>query len=94
MQIKEIQIHGFGVFSNSCVNGLASGLNVIYGPNEFGKTTLLEFIRRMMFGFPRKSQKVNQYHPINGSSFGGVLKCALASGQLISIVRESENKDM
>ena len=93
MQIKEIQIDGFGVFSNDRVNGLASGLNVIYGPNEFGKTTLLEFIRRMMFGFPKKSQKVNQYQPINGGSLGGVLKCVLASGQLFSIIREAENKD-
>ena len=93
MQIKEIQIDGFGVFSNDRVDGLASGLNVIYGPNEFGKTTLLEFIRRMMFGFPKKSQKVNQYQPINGGSLGGVLKCVLASGQLFSIIREAENKD-
>jgi len=93
MHIKEIQIDGFGVFSNNRVKGLASGLNVIYGPNEFGKTTLLEFIRRMMFGFPKKNQKVNQYQPIKGGNFGGVLKCALASGQLVSIIREAENKD-
>lgn len=92
MQIREIQIDGFGVFSNDRVNDLSSGLNVIYGPNEFGKTTLLEFIRRMMFGFPRKSQKVNQYQPINGGSLGGALKCVLASGQLFSIVRQAENK--
>ena len=93
MWIKEIQIDGFGIFSNNRVEGLASGLNVVYGPNEFGKTTLLEFIRRMMFGFPRKNQKVNQYQPIKGGNFGGVLKCALASGQLVSIIREVENKD-
>jgi len=93
MQIKEIHIDGFGVFSNNRVDGLISGLNVIYGPNEFGKTTLLEFIRRMIFGFPRKNQKVNQYQPIKGVNFGGTLRCALASGQFFSITREAENKD-
>ena len=93
MQIKEIQIDGFGVFSNKRVEGLASGLNVVYGPNEFGKTTLLEFIRRMIFGFPRKNHKVNQYQPIKGGNFGGVLKCSLASGQLVTIIRETESKD-
>ena len=93
MEIRGIQIDGFGVFSNKRVNDLASGLNVIYGPNEFGKTTLLEFIRRMLFGFPRKSQKVNQYQPIKGGSSGGVLKCALASGQLVDVIREAEIKD-
>ncbi|MBO62233.1 MAG: hypothetical protein CMG33_01755 [Candidatus Marinimicrobia bacterium] len=93
MEIRGIQIDGFGVFSNRRVNDLASGLNVIYGPNEFGKTTLLEFIRRMLFGFPRKSQKINQYQPIKGGSSGGVLKCALASGQLVDVIREAGNKD-
>ena len=93
MEIKEIQIDRFGIFLNKNIKGLSSGLNVIYGPNEFGKTTLLEFIRRMLFGFPRKSSKVNQYKPVNGGQAGGVLKCALASQQLISIVREEENKE-
>ncbi len=93
MQIKEIQIDGFGVFSNKQVKGLTSGLNVVYGPNEFGKTTLLEFIRRMMFGFPRKNPKVNHYQPVQGGRMGGALKCVLASGQLVSIVREAGNKD-
>jgi uncharacterized protein YhaN len=93
MEIKEIQVDRFGVFFNKNIKGLSSGLNIIYGPNEFGKTTLLEFIRRMLFGFPRKSSKVNQYKPVNGGQASGILKCVLASQQLISIVREEENKD-
>jgi len=93
MEIKEIQVDRFGIFLNKNIKGLSSGLNIIYGPNEFGKTTLLEFIRRMLFGFPRKSSKINQYKPVNGGQAGGVLKCALASQQLISIIREEENKD-
>ena len=93
MEIKEIQIDRFGFFLNKNIKGLSSGLNIIYGPNEFGKTTLLEFIRRMLFGFPRKSSKINQYKPLNGGQAGGILKCALASKQLISIIREEENKD-
>ena len=61
MEIREIQIDGFGVFSANKLKGVSSGLNIIYGPNEFGKTTLLEFIRSMLFGFPGKNQKINQY---------------------------------
>ena len=41
MQIREIHINGFGIFSNKQVTGLTSGLNVIYGENEAGKTTLI-----------------------------------------------------
>jgi len=93
MEIREIQIDGFGVFSANKLKGVSSGLNIIYGPNEFGKTTLLEFIRCMLFGFPGKNQKINQYTPVNGGSLGGVLKCTLASGQLISVDRRVDKKD-
>ncbi len=93
MEIREIQIDGFGVFSTNQLKGVSSGLNVIYGPNEFGKTTLLEFIRCMLFGFPGKNQKINQYTPVNGGGLGGLLKCTLASGQLISVDRRAGKKD-
>ena len=93
MEIREVQIDGFGVFSARKLKGLSSGLNIIYGPNEFGKTTLLEFIRCVLFGFPGKNQRVNQYTPVNGGRLGGGLQCVLASGQLISIDRQSDKKD-
>ena len=93
MEIREVQIDGFGVFSARKLKGLTSGLNIIYGPNEFGKTTLLEFIRCVLFGFPGKNQRVNQYTPVNGGCLGGGLQCVLASGQLISIDRQSDKKD-
>jgi uncharacterized protein YhaN len=93
MEIREVQIDGFGVFSARQLKGLSSGLNIIYGPNEFGKTTLLEFIRCVLFGFPGKNQRVNQYTPVNGGRLGGGLKCVLASGQLISIDRQADKKD-
>ena len=93
MEIREIQIDGFGIFSAKKLKGVSSGLNIFYGPNEFGKTTLLEFIRCMLFGFPGKNQKINQYTPVNGGGLGGVLKCVLASGQLISVDRQADKKD-
>ncbi|MCH8156448.1 MAG: AAA family ATPase [Nitrospinae bacterium] len=88
MQIREIHVDGFGIFSGTRVTGLAPGLNIIYGPNEFGKTTLLEFVRRILFGFPPKSPKVNPYLPVKGGRLGGTLKCELVSGQMISIARQ------
>ena len=36
MEIKEIQVDRFGIFLNKNIKGLSSGLNIIYGPNEFG----------------------------------------------------------
>ena len=65
MEIREIQIDGFGVFSASKLKGVSSGLNIIYGPNEFGKTTLLEFIRCMLVGFPVKTRQFESSPGVN-----------------------------
>ena len=49
MYIKSIKIYGFGKHINKDFE-LSSGLNVIYGENEAGKTTLFAFIRAMFYG--------------------------------------------
>ena len=86
MLLKSIHIDGFGIFNDKHVTGLKKGVNIIYGPNEFGKTTLLEFIRRILFGFPGK-RAPNQYPAINGGQYGGRLLCELKSGEEIEISR-------
>ena len=87
MQLREIHIDGFGIFGNTRVTGLKAGLNIVYGKNEFGKTTLLEFIRRVLFGFPTKKDKTNLYYPVNGGSMGGSLKVELQNGEGLVISR-------
>ena len=44
MLIKKINILNFGKLSDKTITP-TSGLNVIYAPNEGGKTTLLSFIK-------------------------------------------------
>jgi uncharacterized protein YhaN len=89
MQIREIYIDGFGIFRDRQAKGLSSGINVIYGPNEFGKSTLLDFIRRILFGFPsRASSSINPYPALNGGAYGGRLVCQLASGKFMTIARK------
>ncbi|MBT5348707.1 MAG: AAA family ATPase [Nitrospina sp.] len=87
MQIREIHIDGFGIFSNKRIIELAPGINIIYGKNEFGKTTLLEFIRRILFGFPTKKDKTNLYLPAKGGSLGGSLKVVLQNSEDLIISR-------
>lgn len=87
MQLREIRIHGFGAFSNAVVSGLAPGINVLHGPNEYGKTTLLEFVRRILFGFPPKTTKANQYPALNSDRYGGELVCLLRDGRTVAIGR-------
>lgn len=87
MQIREIIIDGFGILINKRISGFRPGINVIYGPNEFGKTSLLEFIRRILFGFPTKASKKNLYEPTNGAPCSGQLICELKSGEHLNIGR-------
>jgi len=87
MLIREIIIDGFGIFANTKITGLTSGVNIIYGPNEFGKTTFLNFIRRILFGFPRSSSNTNPYPALNGGAYGGKLTCDLDNGESVTIHR-------
>ncbi len=89
MQITEIHIDGFGVFANRHITGLTKGINIIFGENEFGKSTLLEFIRRILFGFPRNLAAMNPYPPLQGGGYGGRLICRLDDGRMINITRAS-----
>jgi uncharacterized protein YhaN len=93
MQIREIHIEGFGIFHDKQVTGLNAGLNVIYGENEAGKTTLIEFIRRILFEIPRKSKGFNSYPPLNGGRHGGSLKCLLASNEGVLVTRTLSDKN-
>ena len=51
MRISAFAIEHFGLWSSLTVSKLSAGINVFYGANETGKTTLLEFIRSQIYGF-------------------------------------------
>ena len=67
--IEALRIHGFGRFSGLEIE-LDRGLNLLVGPNEAGKSTLLSFIQSVLFGFERR-QSPRRYEPRNGNAFGG-----------------------
>lgn len=53
MVIKELTLNNFGKFSEKKVS-FGEGLNVIYGPNEAGKTTLYTALGAMLFGLDKQ----------------------------------------
>jgi uncharacterized protein YhaN len=75
MIIRGWHIDGFGVFRDRRTEGLGHGLTVLHGPNEAGKSTLLAFIRGVLFGFPDKRSKRKEplYPPLHGGAHGGRL---------------------
>ncbi len=80
MIIKEIQLTNFGKFNHKNVS-LEPGLNIIYGENEAGKTTIHTFIRGMLFGIEKQRGKASgrdvysKYEPWeNPSNYQGIMR--------------------
>ena len=48
MRIKNIDIDGFGVWNGLSIEELSDQATVVYGPNEAGKTTLMQFVRAVL----------------------------------------------
>ncbi len=51
MHIEQLEIERFGGLQQVSLEDLGQGVEVIHGTNEIGKTSLLEFIRAVFFGF-------------------------------------------
>lgn len=62
MKLNDIQIQQFGKLKEKKIF-LEDGINVIYGPNESGKSTLHGFIRSMFFGIPRYRGRASKTDP-------------------------------
>lgn len=74
MQIKEAKIFNFGKLQNVSFR-FSEGINVIYGENEQGKTTLHAFLKGMLFGMEKGRGRVaardlySRYEPWHAPSF-------------------------
>ena len=87
MRITGLHIDGFGRFADRGFGPLERPVTVFYGPNEAGKSTLLEFIRRILFGFPSGRNRGNEYPPLAGGRHGGRVTIATDAGEIITIDR-------
>lgn len=73
MKVKDIQIDGFGVWTGLSVDSLPDGMTLFYGPNEAGKTTLMQFLRAMLYGFT-SSRREKYLPPVYGGTPGGAMR--------------------
>ena len=62
MNIKQIRLDSFGPYENWMFKAGSSGVQLIYGANESGKTSLLEGMRSLLFGGKHK-----KYGYVSGS---------------------------
>jgi uncharacterized protein YhaN len=79
VRINALEVDGFGVWTELKLDPLSEGLTVFYGPNEAGKTTLLEFIRSVLYGFSPERRRY--LPPVHGGKPGGSLWVSGPGGQ-------------
>ena len=91
--VDKLKIYGFGRFNNQEFE-LAPGLNVVFGGNEAGKSTIHSFIEAMLFGFwkpnfPHQELEpgYEKYRPWNGTSYGGEMEYSWQQGK-VKVVRD------
>jgi len=70
MRIRKLVIYGFGQHEDVTVE-LENGINVFFGCNEAGKTTIQQFVLSILFGFPLRNQGLLRYEPKGGGRYGG-----------------------
>lgn len=93
MKIVAWHVDGFGALRDYDESGLGDGVTLIRGENEAGKSTLLGFLRAMLFGFPRKSTRARQYPPLRGGGHGGHVVLSDDDGRGWTIERYADRKD-
>lgn len=93
MKLRKININGFGKFENRQFS-LSPGMNVIYGVNESGKSTLQFFIRGMLYGLKGGKRTkdgslppMKQYKPWTAKTYGGSLEYELDNGNIFTVTR-------
>ena len=86
MKIDRIHIDGFGQYSETSFSPRAQPVTVFYGPNEAGKSTLLAFIRMVMFGFPLRGA-AEHFPPRAGGNHGGRIEIVSDAGERHTIER-------
>lgn len=97
MKIDYLKINGFGKIKNKEIK-LEKNINLIYGKNESGKTTLLKFISSMLYGISRNKNgkeisDFEKYKPWVGDEFSGKLKYELDNKEEYEIFREFSKKN-
>lgn len=99
MRLIDLYIEGFGKFHDLDLR-FAEGMNILYGHNEAGKSTLHAFLQAMLYGLERRpgigsaAKLHKKYRPWDAPErFGGTLRLA-HEGRIYRIVRDFNADDL
>ncbi len=97
MKIKNIKVNSFGKINDKEYN-LSEKINLVYGKNEAGKSTLLKFIQNIFYGTSKNKKgksfsDYDLYKPWGEGEFSGKIKYKLDSGEEFEVYREFGKKN-
>ena len=91
MKFKNIQINGFGKIKDTSIK-FEDGMNVVVGKNESGKSTIVDFIKGILYGVNRNKagnafSEYEHFKPWEDADFSGKLTYE-TNGEERSIFRD------
>ncbi|MFN0054494.1 MAG: AAA family ATPase [Planctomycetales bacterium] len=89
MRLARLDLLAYGHFTQ-CRVPLSPGLNLVYGPNEAGKSTALRGLKNFLFGFETKCSD-GFLHGLPKLRVGAVIETT--SGERIECIRRKAQKD-
>lgn len=85
--LKRIHMQAFGRFFDKTVGPFSPGLNVVYGKNEAGKTTLSTFVKGVLFGWEDARGSKNVYKPASATRSGSLIFSSNETGKTAELSR-------
>ena len=97
MKIENIKVNSYGILKEKEIN-LKDNLNIIYGKNESGKSTLLNYMKNIFYGISKNKNgkeisDYEKYKPWIGEEFSGKIKYRLDNGMNYEIYRDFTKKN-
>ena len=97
MKINKIKINSYGKIKNKEIE-LNNNLNIIYGKNESGKSTILNFIFNILYGTQKNKNgkeisDYEKYKPWDSDEFSGKITYELNNKNKYEIYREFNKKN-
>ena len=97
MKINKIKINAYGKIKEKEIK-LSEKINLIYGKNEAGKTTILNFIKNSFYGISKNKNgkeisDFEKYKPWRGEEFSGKIEYELNNKEKYEIYRDFNKKN-
>lgn len=90
--LRSIDVERYGALERRSVGPFGPGLNVVFGPNEAGKSTVASFVGGVLFGWEEAHGVRNTYRPAEGERSGSLV-FASSDADADAVVFRERNED-